>query len=1459
MAAINLTRQFMAWDESQSVDPEIAFELGLSRNLLSWDDIAAHRRVVILAEAGSGKTTEMQERARQQTAAGQFAFFAAVEDVGREGLEEALGQPDRARVASWRERPDENAWFFIDSVDEAKLNKVRLKTVFCKIADGITGYEHRAHIVLSGRLTDWEFRRDLELFNENLSIPKDLPLAAVTITSVRDILHQERPKSPTTTGERPLVVVMAPLDRTRAEKYAKGRSTSNLADFLKEIDTANLWRFARRPLDLGWLVDFWDGRKRLGSLVEMLDHSLKARLREPNPTRSPFDSLDEDRALKALERIGAALVFMRKTAIAIPDSELTPSREEPPVNLGQVLSDWPPQDHARLLTRAVFDPSTFGRVRLHNDNLGVVRAYLAARWLHRLRGQNLSKRELFHLLFATTYDIDVIRPSMRETAAWLALWDADVAREAVRREPRLLLTAGDPASLSLSLRTTVLEQAVAQLASATYEYPSLESDSLKRFCRPDMSDCIRRLWETYQDRTEVRHLLLRMIGLGELHACGDLAESVAFGTDADRYTALFAGRALWATASASTKRRYAEFVRDECASLSSGLVLEAVDGLFPQFLSVDDLLHILPIIGIHYVDYGVRFPWQAPRLIKRLENRTDMERLLRGLLVQLGEQPRPLGHIPDEREEAYFIAISAVACQLLEKIDPAEAPRDTIDAALTLAVLPKYSARSMYELRDIAQELQRSSARRRLTFWQAAERLGTYGILRRPVEHLWEIQLDFDPDLRLEDVPWLLEDGRARAAENERRLAINTAIAIWQKADRPGDLLSRIEQTARSDRAMQAAYDLALNPPPLSAASVEAARQIEKSDRRRKEESEEEDRRWAQFIDGLQRDPDQLRHFRPPCAEGMDSRVLQLWTLLSRKEPQTRYAIDSVASLEPLLGLQLAAALADALIGHWRLWQPKLNSTKGAHEHNQMSTIDCVGITGISLEAKRRADWAQSLSGDEAILAAGYATLEFNGFPSWLIDLARAQPSAVHQVLSQEIASELNDPVPRFRYDVLEYLGRAEKPIVELIAPGLLDILMQRESFPPNLLASILHVLVSGLQTNRDRLSDHVIDRFNTSDNAEKRTLFLCAGFALDPEAATSALIEKLDLLDTERQRELVEHALPEIFSNRLAQDPNLPANIPFESLERLVRTAFDAIRLEDDNNRLGEQVCYSPDQRDKAERARSAAFQQLVETPGRATIAALQRLEEDEGFPVPRTRLRSLVLARAGQDSECAPWRPSEPAEFERTSELAPSTVKDLQRLAMMRLDDMQDDLLNAEFAQGSTLQALDSEKQVQNWVADRLQLKQGRSYSVERESHVVDEKEPDVRFRAKASDARVPMEIKVAESWSLGELEDALSDQLCAKYLRAREEGHGILLLVHKRPRPKGWQIESGKFLPFNDVVSRLKALARKIRGASPDAPQPEIAVLDVSRCGAASRAARPGTCRTAEQMSIDGDPSI
>ena len=210
---IALNRRFVEWREPNAPDPDLRFRFILPGRELAWSNLLAMRRVVILAEAGSGKSVEMEEQARLQAEAGRLVFCATVEDVGNDGLECSLSVPDRAKLATWR-TSNEPAWFFIDAVDEAKQIGMRLGKAIRRLGDGIAGAEEAAHIVLFGRITDWEFRRDLACLKDGLAIPNDLvlPPPPTANEALISTIRHERREWLAPTVEQPLIVLMAPLD-----------------------------------------------------------------------------------------------------------------------------------------------------------------------------------------------------------------------------------------------------------------------------------------------------------------------------------------------------------------------------------------------------------------------------------------------------------------------------------------------------------------------------------------------------------------------------------------------------------------------------------------------------------------------------------------------------------------------------------------------------------------------------------------------------------------------------------------------------------------------------------------------------------------------------------------------------------------------------------------------------------------------------------------------------------------------------------------------------------------------------------------------------------------------------------------------------------------------------------------------------------------------------------------------
>src|SRR5579863_9577081 len=99
---VPLHRRFFEWNEKDPTDPEFRQAMGLGEGGIGWEELLEKRRVVILAEAGSGKSTEMTERARLTAKAGRYAFHATVRDVGSDGLEGALSVAGRKDLATWK-------------------------------------------------------------------------------------------------------------------------------------------------------------------------------------------------------------------------------------------------------------------------------------------------------------------------------------------------------------------------------------------------------------------------------------------------------------------------------------------------------------------------------------------------------------------------------------------------------------------------------------------------------------------------------------------------------------------------------------------------------------------------------------------------------------------------------------------------------------------------------------------------------------------------------------------------------------------------------------------------------------------------------------------------------------------------------------------------------------------------------------------------------------------------------------------------------------------------------------------------------------------------------------------------------------------------------------------------------------------------------------------------------------
>ena len=1259
MNTVQLDRRFYEWkedaDEPTHSSYRIRTELGLSDGMFTWSNLLAKRRVVILAEAGSGKTEELKAQAHLQTVAGKFAFYSTVQYVGRGGLKDALGPKDKLRFDDWC-KSTEPGWFFIDSIDEAKFDGIKIEQAFRKIAEDILGNEGRTHIVLSGRHTDWEFGRDASRLQDVLPLPRvDItePIPPLE-TLIRRVLNYEKPPEPIP-AETQLIVVMAPLDPGRVREYAIAKNAPELNALINAIESANMWDFVRRPLDLNWIVGYWRIHRQLGSLTEMIEASLRERVKENDTDRGRHDSLAGERAFHGLERIGAALVFGKQATIAIPEKDAPIQDMGTAIVIDDVLPDWSPEDRMQLLTRPAFDPATFGRARLHNDNQGVVRAYLAARWLCWLWKANLSEENLHALLFSQTYGINLVKPSMQETAAWLSLWDKSVAAEVIQRAPFLLLTGGDPASLSLETRQNALESLIERMRRDE-EIPILDYDGLTRFAQPDIAPVLRTIWDADKNHLEISQFVLTLIRLGKLHGCADIAYASSLGEYQDIYTATVAGRALLAVGNARQKQDYADYIKKNYKSISPAIVWHAVDDLFPQLIGIDNLLTILATIQLGDGERGgFNLEWHGDKLAARLKSAADLTRLIEGLLSLFREeQPDLEVGVRSLRETQYAAMLVKAADWLLQLSPLSDAPEAAIDAILYVGNRSfNIALLSQKKEANAVVQLHKTVERRRKAIWRAVTLFGSHSpYYGQSLMNWWKIQyLGLEPGLLHEDIDWLLEDAAKRSSAMERQIAFTLVFDLCFNTGIYDDALkARIAAVVAMHSDLKDIYLDRTTLRRMSPAELKISDNHYLTALKNKQAETDWVNGWIDFVTEMRASPSKLKELLPTTSpNSVDYRIFDLWQLLRQAVPnRTQYAIDTVAPLVEIAGQEVASLFSDRLAEIWRSWRPKLKSTLPSYEKNNINSIDCMCIAGISIEAASHTDWVLGLKEEDAIRAAEFATRELNGYPFWFKELVAKWPMVVESVLAKEAISDFDNSPPDSYYETLNKINRDAESLSHVMAPCLWRELQSRQNLQQKALEPLLSILVCGL-SDSDKCDFYtlVLHRFRSIDDPHISDLYLGAAYAINAQGATDALFGKLDQLEDVEKRHLVERVLPKIFG-RYAKPWAAVFNVA--TLEHLVLLAFRYVRVEDDLERPNRGV-YTPVQRNHAQDARSAALMRLVETPGSEAFNAIMRLIDLPEFPASRSRVNALAMKRAAIDSDQDRWAADRVFKFEQSA----------------------------------------------------------------------------------------------------------------------------------------------------------------------------------------------------------------
>lgn len=104
---IDLGRRFRELTEAElEDDAERLFEWADAgfRPGIGWAELLEHKRVVLLAQAGAGKTKEMQELANRLAREDKFAFYIPLERLDGTPVAEILPVEEEERLEQWKAR-----------------------------------------------------------------------------------------------------------------------------------------------------------------------------------------------------------------------------------------------------------------------------------------------------------------------------------------------------------------------------------------------------------------------------------------------------------------------------------------------------------------------------------------------------------------------------------------------------------------------------------------------------------------------------------------------------------------------------------------------------------------------------------------------------------------------------------------------------------------------------------------------------------------------------------------------------------------------------------------------------------------------------------------------------------------------------------------------------------------------------------------------------------------------------------------------------------------------------------------------------------------------------------------------------------------------------------------------------------------------------------------------------------
>lgn len=1437
---IQLHRTFRDLALSEEEGKESAlFRLMRRDKPTQWTDLLEEPRVVLLSEAGSGKTEEVRHVCRDLRQRAKRAFFLRIEHLTQD-FEAAFEEGTPGEFEEWM-TSDEDGWLLLDSVDEARLKDPKdFERAIRKVGRKLGHVLQRTRVVITGRTDAWRPTTDLLICEA--ALPWMRPETAPE--------EEQESKEAVTTGEIPgskrrkspfRIVALEDIAGEQVDRFASAKGVTDIEAFKKALERADAWAFTARPLDLAETAEFWIANQKIGSRLDLMRASIDKRLEERDQDRADSNPISKDRIREGARLVAAAATLAKESAIRVPDGQQN-NRGLP---IKDVLTDWNDADCRTLLTRPIFDEGIYGTVRFHHRS---VREFLTAEWFNTLLVDDGSRVKIENLFFRHQYGIEVVVPTMRPLLPWLALLDRRILERTMRVAPEVLFEGGDPAQLPLDTRAQILRETCEQLTQPAQGRSATEYAAVQRFTNPDLAGCIRELLDEHSGDDDIVWFLLRMVQQGGIAPLADKAKYFALTSRAE-YTRTAAIRALIEVGSPQDCSEVRDAFIVEAPPLRRSWLGELIDSLDQAQPDVDWMLAAIALAA-------PKKQYETDPLSDSLASYvavlapTLLPTLLDGLAKLLSRTP-VIERRYCEISKRYSWLGQAAGQALLRMIglrDRATLKKTALSTLRKLPLAEGYGGNAVEEERnELPQNVRGWPTLNRALFWHSvaqerARRKRKDGERLTDYMHVsifgsyWAFEgSDFD---------YMCDEIAARPLLDDKLVALSLSFALYQQNGYLPAWREALKKVSSTDPDVDAELDKLLKPPKGSAEKFrrQKAAWEQRAENKAAREAAAKDEAKRILVDRLEK----IRNFGKPGLFSQDQRYLH-HQMRNAEHQHDRWTEGDWQSLVKDFGQDVALAFRDGAVGYWRQNTPLLRSEGAVPNTTPFSSI--FGLTGLLIESRETAAWPSQLLPAEVEIATRYALQELNGFAVWLPLLHKSFPSQVLDVLLAEIKYELSAETaksesPYVLYDVAVHGGW----IWDQIAPVLLPELRAKRVNTRNL-GHILAIV------NRSSVDDKKIAaiasrKANTIRNLTFSPIWFAAWVGVDPAAAIPALAARFAGMDDPiQQTELALAFIVALVGGRWQRDQARQAFRTVAHMKSLYLLMARYIRRQDDIERVGQGV-YSPGLRDDAQDARNALIAFIRETPGKEAFLALLemgRAHPDAGL---RPWMSYHAKTKAAADADVDAWAPSQVRDFGRSLVATPTNHRELWYHAIDKLDALKHDLENGDSSIASILQAVDQETEFRKFIGGWCRDRSAGRYVIPQEEELADAKRPDLRFFGLRFDAPVPAELKLADKWTGPHLFERLDIQLCGDYLRDIRSSRGIFLIVYLGTKSY-WDLPNGRRAEtFGMLVDELQRHWTLLSNEYPGVEDIRVIGIDLTQRGIDAKAAKETIKSTAKQ---------